>query len=223
MTDPISTSAPRTSRRPASFRWATTTGPKSIRWPDEDESVDVIRASHVLEHFPTAQVPEVVKHWASKLKPGGVLKIAVPNFAYIAQAYLDGKELPIEGYTMGGQTDGDDFHKALFDAATLTDLFRGAGLVDIGPGIAMPRTARACRSRSTCGRSSRCAMVMPGLVQGRRGDVDAAARLHRQLHQLPHGAGKARHRGQPVHRRVLGPVPRTRPRNAACSEASMRS
>lgn len=99
----------------------------------DDESVDVIRASHVLEHFPTAQVPEIVKHWASKLKPGGVLKIAVPNFAYIAQAYLDGKELPIEGYTMGGQTDADDFHKALFDAATLTDLFRGAGLTDIGP------------------------------------------------------------------------------------------
>jgi SAM-dependent methyltransferase len=98
----------------------------------DDDSVDVIRASHVLEHFPTAQVPEIVKHWASKLKPGGVLKIAVPNFAYIAQAYLDGKELPIEGYTMGGQTDADDFHKALFDAATLTDLFRGAGLTDIG-------------------------------------------------------------------------------------------
>lgn len=99
----------------------------------DDESVDVIRASHVLEHFPSAQVPEIVKHWASKLKPGGVLKIAVPNFAYIAQAYIDGKELPIEGYTMGGQTDADDFHKALFDAATLTDLFRGAGLTDIGP------------------------------------------------------------------------------------------
>lgn len=98
-----------------------------------DESVDVIRASHVLEHFPSALVPDVVKHWASKLRPGGVLKIAVPNFEYIAKAYLDGQDLPIEGYTMGGQTDADDFHKALFDAATVADLFRGAGLTDIGP------------------------------------------------------------------------------------------
>lgn len=97
-----------------------------------DESVDVIRASHVLEHFPHAQVPEVVKHWASKLKPGGVLKIAVPNFEYIAKAYLDGLEVPVEGYAMGGQTNADDYHKALFDAATLVELFRGAGLTDIG-------------------------------------------------------------------------------------------
>ncbi len=98
----------------------------------EDGSADEIRASHVLEHFPHAQVPEVVKHWASKLKPGGVLKIAVPDFDWIAQAYLDGVPAPIEGYVMGGQTDEDDFHKSTFNSATLVDLFRGAGLVDIG-------------------------------------------------------------------------------------------
>src|SRR5690242_6336695 len=80
--------------------------------PFEDGSIDVIRASHVLEHFPTNEVPKVVKHWASKLKPGGVLKIAVPDFEWIAKAYIDGMNVPIEGYTMGGQTDGDDFHKA---------------------------------------------------------------------------------------------------------------
>ena len=98
-----------------------------------DESVEVIRASHVLEHFPTAEVPKVLKHWVSKLKPGGVLKIAVPNFEWIAQAYLDGQNVPIEGYTMGGQTDGDDFHRSLFDARTLAELLRDAGLVDIMP------------------------------------------------------------------------------------------
>lgn len=97
-----------------------------------DNSVDVIRASHVLEHFPHALVPAVVNEWARALKPGGELKIAVPNFEYIAKAYLAGAELPLEGYTMGGQTDGDDFHKSMFDAATLVDLFRGAGLTDIG-------------------------------------------------------------------------------------------
>lgn len=97
-----------------------------------DESCDEIRASHVLEHFPHAVVPEVVKHWASKLKPGGVLKIAVPDFDWIAQAYIDGAPAPIEGYVMGGQTDADDFHKSTFNTATLIDLFRGAGLTDIG-------------------------------------------------------------------------------------------
>lgn len=99
--------------------------------PIEDGTVDVIRASHVLEHFPFAEVPKVVKHWADKLKPGGVLKIAVPDFAKIAQGYIDGAELPIEGYTLGGQTDANDFHKALFDERTLADYLRDAGLTDI--------------------------------------------------------------------------------------------
>lgn len=99
--------------------------------PHNDGIVDEIRASHVLEHFPHGQVPEVIKHWASKLRPGGTLKIAVPNFEYIAKAYIDGSELPIEGYTMGGQTDADDYHKALFDRRTLVELFRDAGLTDI--------------------------------------------------------------------------------------------
>ncbi len=98
----------------------------------DDDSCDEIRASHVLEHFPHALVPEVVKHWASKLKPGGVLKIAVPDFDWIAQAYLDGTPAPIEGYVMGGQTDENDFHKSTFNSSTLVDLFRSAGLTDIG-------------------------------------------------------------------------------------------
>jgi hypothetical protein len=97
-----------------------------------DGSVEEIRASHVLEHFPSARAPEVVNHWAAKLKPGGVLKIAVPNFAWCAKAYLDGVEAPIEGYVLGGQTDADDFHQALFDERTLVEYLRAAGLTDIG-------------------------------------------------------------------------------------------
>lgn len=97
-----------------------------------DESADEIRASHVLEHFPHGQIQEIVRHWASKLKPGGVLKVAVPDFDWIAQAYLDGTNAPVEGYLMGGQTDENDFHKATFNASTLADYFRGAGLTDIG-------------------------------------------------------------------------------------------
>jgi predicted SAM-dependent methyltransferase len=97
-----------------------------------DNSCDEIRASHVLEHFLSAQIQDIVSHWAAKLKPGGVLKIAVPDFEWCARAYLEGKQAPIEGYVMGGQVDADDRHGAIFDAETLVDLFRGAGLTDIG-------------------------------------------------------------------------------------------
>ncbi len=101
--------------------------------PHADGSVTEIRASHVLEHFPFAEVPLVIKNWAAKLKPGGVMKIAVPDFAFIAKSYLDGDNVPVEMYAMGSQTDIDDYHRALFDAQTLRDLFTDAGLTDIRP------------------------------------------------------------------------------------------
>lgn len=96
-------------------------------------SIEEIRASHVLEHFPHNQVGEVLKHWAAFLKPGGQLKIAVPNFKWIAEAYLAGKEIPVQGYTMGGQTDADDFHRCIFDEEVLRLEMEAAGLIDIKP------------------------------------------------------------------------------------------
>lgn len=94
-------------------------------------SVEEVRASHVLEHFPHGQIEAVLREWVRVLKPGGVLKVAVPDFEVIARAYLEGAALPIEGYVMGGQVDADDYHKALFDREHLSDLLRKVGLVGI--------------------------------------------------------------------------------------------
>lgn len=98
-----------------------------------DGSVDEIRASHVLEHFPNSQVVDVLKHWVGKLKPGGVLKVAVPNLEWIAKAYLDGVDAPIMGYLMGGQTAPDDFHQSTFDTELLAEALRLAGLIEVKP------------------------------------------------------------------------------------------
>ena len=97
----------------------------------EDGSVDEIRASHVLEHFGQNETVAVLANWASKLKPGGTLKIAVPNFEWIAKNYLAGADIPVQGYTMGGQTDANDFHKAIFDDECLSEALRLAGLIDV--------------------------------------------------------------------------------------------
>lgn len=99
--------------------------------PEADGSVDEIRASHVLEHFGHREVAAVVAGWVAKLKPGGALKIAVPDLRAIAEQYLAGTEAPVQGYLMGGQTDERDFHKACFDYEALAHLMRDAGLVAI--------------------------------------------------------------------------------------------
>src|SRR6185437_6608660 len=53
--------------------------------PYGDETVDEIRASHCLEHFPHGQVAAVLKDWVRALKKGGRLRIAVPDFKKIAE------------------------------------------------------------------------------------------------------------------------------------------
>lgn len=96
--------------------------------PDEDGSVDEIRASHVLEHFSHTHVALVLKHWTAKLKPGGLLRIAVPDFEKIARDYLAGKNFDVQGYTFGGHVDERDRHGCGFDRELLTELLLDCGL-----------------------------------------------------------------------------------------------
>jgi hypothetical protein len=101
--------------------------------PYADGTIDEIRASHVLEHFPHRQVEAVLKDWSRALKPGGKLKIAVPDFRKIAEGYLSGVAQPHEYYTLGAQIDQNDYHKAMFDRDVLRKLFAGVGLVLVQP------------------------------------------------------------------------------------------
>ena len=97
----------------------------------EENSVDEIRASHVLEHFSGNEVADVVRHWVSKLRTGGVLRIAVPDFKWIAEHYSAGENINFPGYIMGGQIDENDYHKTIFDKSILTAVMKYAGLTDI--------------------------------------------------------------------------------------------
>jgi SAM-dependent methyltransferase len=98
-----------------------------------DNSVDEVIASHVLEHFSHQDSVKALQEWVRVLKPGGRIRLSVPDFAKCAQAYLDGQEMPIAGYVMGGQTDDDDFHKTLFDEQRLRQLMEFCGLGQIEP------------------------------------------------------------------------------------------
>ena len=94
-------------------------------------TVDLIYACHVLEHFGRKEVPGVLAEWCRVLRPGGVLRLAVPDYAACARLYVAGS-LPngiqdILGLMMGGQRDQYDFHKMVFDEASLSRLLRDAG------------------------------------------------------------------------------------------------
>lgn len=96
--------------------------------PVPDECAEIVYASHVLEHFGHNEVGDVVQGWVRALKEGGVLRVAVPDFTWIAKAHLKRDARPYYAYLLGGQTDADDFHKCAFDRETLSSLLRQCGL-----------------------------------------------------------------------------------------------
>lgn len=97
-----------------------------------DCSVEEIYASHVLEHVAHRQTLDVLREWFRVLTPGGVLRVAVPDFDAIVQLHAQGKARHMtELWLMGGQVDADDQHRALFNEAKLAALLRAAGFADL--------------------------------------------------------------------------------------------
>jgi predicted SAM-dependent methyltransferase len=102
-----------------------------------ESSVDLIYASHVLEHFGRFEFRRILAEWFRVLKPDGILRLAVPDFAACAKIYyeqglangLNG----LIGLISGGQKDQYDFHKMIFDEEFLTDELRKLGFRDIRP------------------------------------------------------------------------------------------
>jgi SAM-dependent methyltransferase len=47
--------------------------------PYEENSVDIIEASHIIEHFDVNQIPFILSEWYRVLKPGGIIEIETPN------------------------------------------------------------------------------------------------------------------------------------------------
>lgn len=94
-----------------------------------DNSVDVIRASHLLEHFSHGDVVRVLQDWVRCLKPGGALMVSVPDFDTILEHYVHGgSKLPVESCIMGGHSDENDRHGAIFNYGKLKAAMMEAGL-----------------------------------------------------------------------------------------------
>lgn len=104
-----------------------------------DGFADEIYACHVLEHFSHVEVPIVLKRWHEILKPGGTLRISVPDIDKVVKIYVknwqhfqtDGNS-PWIGLIYGGQGDAYDFHKTGFNFCWMKHLLVGAGFPAAG-------------------------------------------------------------------------------------------
>ena len=56
----------------------------------DDNSVDVLFCSHVIEHIPQIKIVDVFNEFNRVLKPGGILRILSPDLLKISTAYVEG-------------------------------------------------------------------------------------------------------------------------------------
>jgi predicted SAM-dependent methyltransferase len=93
-----------------------------------DNSVELIYNCHVLEHFKRRDVMRVLKEWHRVLKPGGILRTSVPDFAQLCEVYRRfGKLELVIGPLFGRQDYLYNIHYNVFDFPTLSALLQEAG------------------------------------------------------------------------------------------------
>jgi len=108
----------------------------------ESNTVQEIYACHVFEHIPRADQIPTLKHWLGILMPGGLCRLSVPDFSYLARKYLDAAMRgeawwqqiiidPLVGGFEDGRDDEHNHHHGIFDFAYMKHLMTTAGFVNI--------------------------------------------------------------------------------------------
>lgn len=102
-----------------------------LKLPYEDNSVDLIYASHVLEYFDREEVKTVLAEWFRVLREGGTLRVAVPDFTRLSCLYCDG-DIHLDqvlGPLFGRMKMGDVtiYHKTVYDRPSLANVLHEAG------------------------------------------------------------------------------------------------
>lgn len=99
----------------------------------KNDFADMLYTSHTLEHIPMKELNSTLSEWYRVLKPGGILRISVPDFDKIISIYND-NDKSIKSIWMpllGGQEYKENSHYAVFNENYLTTLLLEIGFKDI--------------------------------------------------------------------------------------------
>lgn len=95
-----------------------------------DNSVDLIYASHVLEHADIKTAQQTLKNWFRALKSGGVLRLAVPDMERHFAHYFYYRDLDkLKSALWGSQRHEFDVHKSGWDEATIKRDLENVGFI----------------------------------------------------------------------------------------------
>ena len=91
-------------------------------------SVDLIYACHVLEHFRRDETVAVLKRWRALLKPGGVLRLSVPDLRACMLHYIEhGDAHALQSLLVGDGKHPVSHHYWVFDDKLLRSTLADAG------------------------------------------------------------------------------------------------
>lgn len=103
----------------------------------EDNSVDEIYSSHCLEHIHHSKTCSTIEEWCRVLKPGGRIRIAIPDFEKVIANFKSDPEKFGSSYVsawLHGTYDEDhDRHRAVILKEELITMLRMCGIENIGP------------------------------------------------------------------------------------------
>ncbi len=101
----------------------------------EDNSIELIYASHVLEYWDRIEVNKVLSEWRRVLIPNGILRLAVPNFEKLIDVYKLSNDLEkVLGPLYGRWEPNDDetiYHKTTYDFNSLEKLLISNGYREV--------------------------------------------------------------------------------------------
>lgn len=99
----------------------------------DNNSVDYIFSSHNLEHCGRHEYKQVLTRWFEVLRPGGLLRVAVPDLEAVFRYYLEtGDSLSmLLGFLYGGQRNNYDYHKCGFDFNLLSNKLIEVGFINV--------------------------------------------------------------------------------------------
>tara|TARA_E500000305_G_C4027993_1_gene243013 strand:- start:3098 stop:3652 length:555 start_codon:yes stop_codon:yes gene_type:complete len=106
----------------------------------EDETADLIYASHFIEYFDREEIINLLDVWRGRLKTGGTLRISVPDFESMVSLYAEYKlgydNYPLDNFLgplYGKMKMGDKtiYHKTTYDFESLNNLLIDVGMKNI--------------------------------------------------------------------------------------------
>ena len=106
-----------------------------IDLPFDDNSIDIIYASHVICYFDRNEIIDVLHKWKSKLKKNGILRLALPDYEMYNKLYYE-KKINLDqciGPLYGKWTTDKRiiYHKTTYDYESLSNILKNIGFTNI--------------------------------------------------------------------------------------------